>query len=123
LDGAGGTEGGIGQFFLGLAMTVAGGYLISNQVTVTSGFWGYFGRHTFGLTLLPLVVGAGFLFFDGSSRVGWVLTVGGALVMLLGVLMNLRIYFEPTSLFHTLLMFVLLGGGLGLLARSLRPRS
>ena len=120
MRGAGGTQGGVGQFFLGLAMAVAGGYLITSQVTVSSGFWGYFGRHTFGLTLLPLVVGAGLLFFDGASRVGWVLTVGGALVILVGVLMNLRIYFEPTSLFHTLIMLVLLAGGLGLLARSLR---
>jgi hypothetical protein len=123
MGGAGGTQGGVGQFFLGLAMTVAGGYLITNQVTVTSGFWGYFGPHTFGLTLLPLVAGAGVLFFDGSSRVGWALTLGGALVLILGVLMNLHIYFQPTSLFHTLIMFVLLAGGLGLLARSLRPRS
>lgn len=122
MRGAGGTEGGVGQFLLGLAMTVAGGYLITNQVTVSSGFWGYFGRHTFGLTLLPLLVGAGFLFFDGGSRLGWVLTAGGALLILLGVLVNLRIYFEPTSLFQTLMMFVLLAGGLGLLARSLRPR-
>jgi hypothetical protein len=123
MKGAGGTEGGVGQFLLGLAMTVAGGYLITNQVTVSSGFWGYFGRHTFGLTLLPLLAGAGVLFFDGGSRLGWVLTAGGALLILLGVLVNLRIYFEPTSLFQTLIMFVLLAGGLGLLARSLRPSS
>ena len=121
MKGAGGTNGGVGQFLLGLAMTVAGGYLITNQVTVTSGFWGYFGQHTFGLTLLPLLVGAGFLFFDGASRVGWVLTAGGALLILLGVLVNLRVYFEPTSLFNTLLMLVLLAGGLGLVARSLKP--
>src|SRR5262245_40087693 len=112
MKGAGGTNGGVGQFLLGLAMTVAGGYLITNQVTVTSGFWGYFGQHTFGLTLLPLLVGAGFLFFDGASRVGWVLTAGGALLILLGVLVNLRVYFEPTSLFQTLIMLVLLAGGL-----------
>ena len=123
MAGAGGTEGGVGQFFVGLAMTVAGGYLITNQVTVTSGFWSYFGPHTFGLTLLPLIVGAGVLFFDGSSRLGWALTLGGALILILGVLMNLHIYFQPTSLFHTLMMFVLLAGGLGLLLRSLRPRS
>jgi len=120
MRGAGGTQGGVGQFFLGLAMAVAGGYLITDRVTVTSGFWSYFGGHTFGLSLLPMLVGTGFLFFDGASRVGWVLTLGGALVILLGVLTNLRIYFEPTSLFHTLIMFVLLAGGLGLLARSLR---
>ena len=123
MRGAGGTEGGLGEFFVGLAMTVAGAYLIANQVTVTSGFWGYFGRYTFGLTLLPLIVGAGVLFFDGSSKLGWILTLGGALVLLLGVITNLHIYFQPTSLFHTLIMFVLLAGGLGLLARSLRPRT
>jgi len=71
---------------------------------------------------LPLVVGAGALFYDGRSRVGWVLTAGGALIVVLGILLNLRIYFEPTSLFDTLLMLVLLAGGLGLMARSLRPQ-
>jgi hypothetical protein len=36
--------------------------------------------------------------------------------------LNLRIYFEPTSLFDTLVMLVLLAGGIGLVARSLRPQ-
>ena len=35
MKGAGGTSGGLGQFFVGLAMAVAGGYLLTNQVTVT----------------------------------------------------------------------------------------
>jgi hypothetical protein len=104
-------------------MAVAGGYLLTSQVTVTSGFWGYFGAHTFGLTLLPMVIGLGLLFFDGSSTAGWVLTVGGAIVIFVGILMNLRIYFEPTSLFHTLIMLTLLAGGLGLVARSLKAHA
>jgi hypothetical protein len=122
MEGAGGTKGGFGQFFMGLAMALAGGYLLTSQVTVTSGFWGYFGASTFGLTLLPLVVGVGLLFFDGDSTIGWVLTVGGAIVIFVGILMNLRIYFQPASLFHTLIMLTLLGGGLGLVARSLKAR-
>lgn len=120
MEGAGGTRGGFGTFFVGLAMAVGGGYLLTNQVTVTSGFWGYFGQHTFGLSLLPLVIGLGVLFFDGRSTIGWVLTIAGAIVIFLGILMNLRIYFEPTSLFHTVIMLVLLAGGLGLVARSLK---
>lgn len=120
--GAGGTEGGVGQFFLGLAMAVAGAFLLTQRVTVTSGFWGYLGEHSFGLTLLPMVAGVGLLFFDGKSVVGWVLALGGALIVFLGVIMNLRMYFAPTSLFHTILMLVLLAGGLGLVARSLRPQ-
>lgn len=122
MEGAGGTKGGFGQFFVGLAMAVAGGYLLTSQVTVTSGFWAYFGVHTFGLTLLPMMIGLGLLFFDGSSGIGWVLTLGGAIIILVGILMNLRIYFQPTSLFHTLIMLTLLAGGLGLVARSLKAR-
>ena len=121
MKGAGGTQGGVGQFLVGLLMAVGGAYLLTNQVSVSSGFWGWFGPHTFGLTLLPLVFGIGLLFFDGASRAGWLLTVAGAVIILLGILMNLRIYFEPTSLFNTLTMLVLLAGGLGLVARSLKP--
>jgi len=121
MKGAGGTQGGVGQFVVGLLMTVGGAYLLTNQVSVSSGFWGWFGPHTFGLTLLPLVCGIGLLFFDGANRAGWLLTAAGAAMILLGILMNLRIYFEPTSLFNTLTMLVLLAGGLGLVARSLKP--
>jgi hypothetical protein len=101
-------------------MAVAGGYLLTQRVTVTSGFWAFLGGHTFGLSLLPLLVGAGVLFFDGKSRLGWLLAAAGGLIVLLGVLLNLRIYFEPTSLFDTLVMLLLLAGGFGLLARSVK---
>ena len=67
-------------------------------------------------------MGAGVLFYDGKSRLGWLLTAGGVLIVFLGILLNLRIYFEPTSLFDTLVMLVLLAGGIGLVARSLRPQ-
>lgn len=123
MKGAGGTEGGVLQFLAGVAMSVAGGYLLTQQVSVTSGFWGFAGEHSFGLSLLPLLVGVGFLFFDGRSTVGWLLTLAGAVIILAGILMNLRIYFERTSLFNTLVMLCLLAGGLGLMARSLRPSS
>jgi len=121
MKGAGGTPGGVGTFFLGLIMAVAGAYLLTNQVTVSSGFWGMFGRNTFGLSLLPLLLVVGLLFYDGKSVFGWLLTAAGAVIIFAGILMNLRIYFEPTSLFNTIVMLVLLVGGLGLVARSLRP--
>jgi hypothetical protein len=122
MQGAGGTRGGVSGFLVGLAMAIGGAYLLTQRVTVTSGFWSFGGGHTFGLSLLPLVVGAGVLFYDGKSRLGWALTLGGALIVFLGILTNLRVYFEPTSLFETLLMLVLLAGGLGLVARSLKPQ-
>ncbi|MDF2771254.1 MAG: hypothetical protein K0S86_748 [Geminicoccaceae bacterium] len=118
--GAGGTPGGLGEFFAGLAMIVGGGYLLLNQVTVTSSFWRLWGYNAFGISLIPLLVGIGLLFFDGRSKLGWLLTAAGALIILLGILTNLTIFFRPTSLFNTLMMLGLLAGGLGLVARSLR---
>jgi hypothetical protein len=122
MRGAGGTPGGVGSFFIGLAMVIGGSYLLLAHVTVTSGFWRFFGYNAFGLSLLPLLVGVGVLFFDGKAILGWALAAGGSLIILLGILSNLSIYFRPTSLFDTLLMLFLIAGGLGLVARSLAPR-
>ncbi|HEY7500527.1 MAG TPA: hypothetical protein VH740_18540 [Vicinamibacterales bacterium] len=118
--GAGGTPGGVGQFFIGLIMAAVGGYLLLNQVQVTTSFWS-FGRYGgFGLTLLPLLAGIAFLFYDGKSIVGWLLTALGTAIILAGILTHMDIYFRQTSLFNTIVMLGLLFGGLGLVARSLR---
>jgi hypothetical protein len=67
-----------------------------------------------------LLLGVGLLFANGRSLAGWLLTWAGAVIIFVGILTHLEIYFRPTSLFNTLLMLVLLIGGLGLVARSLR---
>lgn len=120
--GAGGTTGGIGLFLFGLGMAVAGAYLLTMQVTVTSGYWRVWGYNGFGLSLIPLILGIGMLFFNGRSIIGWLLTFAGAIVIFVGILSNLDIYFRPTSLFNTILMLVLLAGGIGLVAKSLRAQ-
>jgi hypothetical protein len=121
--GAGGTRGGVGEFLLGVGMSVAGAYLLTQRVTVTSGYWTLWGYNAFGLSLLPLLFGTGLLFFNGRSLAGWLLTFAGVVIILVGVIANLGVYFQPTSLFNTLVMLVLLAGGIGLVARSLRPHT
>jgi hypothetical protein len=116
----GGTSGGIGAFVAGVLMVAAGGYLLLNQVQVTTSYWSFGGQGSFGLSLLPLLAGIAFLFFDGKSMLGWLLTAAGAVIILAGVLMHMDIYFRQTSLFNTLVMLALLFGGVGLVARSLR---
>ena len=119
--GAGGTPGGIGEFILGLVMATAGAYLLTNQVMVTSSFWSIWGYNAFGLSLVPLIFGIGILFFNGKSIIGWVLLLVGVVIIFTGILMNLQIYFQRTSLFNTILMLVLLAGGIGLIFRALAP--
>ncbi|MEW6446259.1 MAG: hypothetical protein ACOZAQ_00245 [Pseudomonadota bacterium] len=122
MRGAGGTPGGVGEFLLGLGMAVGGGYMLMQKVVVTHGAWYFYGLNAFGLSLVPFLFGAGMLFFNGRSKIGWLLMFGGLVIIFAGIIMNLRIYFQSTSLFDTLLMLFLLAGGIGLLARSLRPR-
>ncbi len=118
--GAGGTPGGTGQFIGGVVMAAAGGYLVLNQVQVTTSFWHFWGASSFGLALLPMLVGVGLLFFNGRSAIGWLLTLAGLAIIFAGVLMNMDVYFRPTSLFNTLAMLVLLAGGIGLIGRAVR---
>lgn len=121
LRGAGGTSGGLGEFFAGCVMVAAGGYLLTSRVTVSTGYWSFRGYDMFGLALVPFAVGIGILFFNGRSLLGRLVLVCGAGIILAGILANLRIYFEPTSLFSTLMMLGLLAAGLGLIVRALRP--
>jgi hypothetical protein len=118
--GPGGTSGGVLEFVVGFGLFALGAYFVTSRVTVFSGFPQWFGDYTFGITLVPFLIGLGMLFFDGRSILGWVLAGAGLLAILGGVLMSLRITFEPTSLFHTLVIFGLLAAGAGVMARALR---
>jgi hypothetical protein len=106
-------------------MAVIGGYLLLQSVDVSGGYWyfgwaGSYGR-SFGLTLLPLLFGIGILFYDGRSFAGRVLTAGGSLFILAGIIMNMDIHLRTTSLYNVLIMLVLLVGGVGLVMRSVMP--
>ena len=97
--------------------------MLISRVTVSSGFWNWGGYNTFGLSLIPLVFGIGFVFFNGRSLVGWLLVFIGSIIIVSGIIMNLQVYFQPTSLFNTIIMLVLFAGGIGLLAKSVREHA
>jgi hypothetical protein len=123
-EGPGGTPGGMGEFLLGIVLSGIGLYLLFDRVTVHTSFWRFGGAaNSFGITLIPLLIGVGLLFFNGKSVIGWVLTLGGLLFIVVGVIANMDIYFQRTSLINTLIMLGLMAAGLGLIARSLRPHS
>ena len=117
----GGTRGGIGYFLVGFGFAVAGGWMLMQRVTVTSGGWYFYGYNAFGLSLVPFILGIGILAYNGKSWIGWLLSFAALVIIAAGILMNLHIYFAPTSLFDTLMMLAMLAGGLGLVARSVRP--
>ncbi len=120
--GAGGTSGGIGQFFLGLALFVLGLYLFLSRIIVFSNLWTILGFNAFGVALIPLMLGVALLFFNGKSIAGWILAVGSFLIILIGIITNLTFFFLPTNLIITLLMLGMIAAGCGLMLRSLKPQ-
>lgn len=127
MRGAGGSEGGLTRFFVGLAMLVGGGYLFLDSVRVTSGFG--FGRSLFhvgglgitsGMVLIPFIFGIGMVFYNSKNILGWVLC-GGSLVMLVfGVLASIQFRMQHMSSFNLLMILTLFIGGLGLFLSSFR---
>jgi hypothetical protein len=124
-EGAGGSPGGVGEFFVGLLVAAVGFYLLFSHVQVHSSYWNFMGfggaGRSFGISLIPLLFGIGILFVNGKSVIGWLLSVGGLLFILAGILMNLDIYFQQTTLMNTLVMLFMIAAGLGLIVKGLRP--
>lgn len=131
-QGAGGTPGGTSTFFIGLLMACAGAYMLLNNIVVSNGFsLGYslyrvpFGAGgavgiTSGGLLIPFMFGVGWIFYNAKSVWGWVLAAGALAAIVFGVVMSLSISIRTMSLLDLIIILVLLVGGLGLFARSLR---
>lgn len=109
------------EFFVGLAMTCVGGYLFLQNVEVFSGniFAFYFGgRNMEGVVFIPLIASIIFLFYKYNT-VSKICCGLSLLIIIANVIMNLRMYWKSTTLFVTICIFVLLFGGIGLVARAL----
>ena len=127
MNGAGGTSGGIGQFFLGLTMMCGGFYLLLNGIVVSSAFgWGtrLFGIGGVGVTggiiLVPLIIGVGVIFYNARNALGWLLALGALAAMVFGVIASLNLSLRSMTAFELICILVLAFGGLGLFFRSLR---
>lgn len=131
MRGAGGTQGGLGMFFIGLIMMCGGFYLLLNAISVSSGFGfgsrlygfsAYGGNYgvTSGMILIPFMFGVGLLFYNGKNILGWLLTLGSVTALIFGVIASLRFSFRGMSAFDLMVILILAIGGLGLFLRSMR---
>jgi hypothetical protein len=127
MNGAGGSQGGVTRFFVGLLMMVGGGYLLLNAIHVSNTFslstrifgWGGVGI-TSGYILIPMLFGIGIIFYNSKNYLGWLLALGSLAALIFGVITSLHFSLGGMSLFELLVILVLLVGGLGLFLASLR---
>lgn len=127
MRGAGGSDGGAGQFFIGLAMMVAGGYLLLNGIIIRPQFglgMGLFRmggvQVTTGMVLIPFIFGVVLIFYNARSWIGWALSAGSLIALVAGVIASIQLTMGRMSAFDLLIILVLFFGGLGLFLRSLR---
>ncbi len=131
MKGAGGTSGGLGQFFIGLIMMCGGFYMLLNAIHVSSnfgmgmrlyGFSAMGGQYniTSGMVIIPFMFGIGLIFYNGKSIIGWLLSIGSITALIFGVISSIRFSFRSMTSFDLIVILVLAMGGLGLFLRSLK---
>jgi len=131
MNGAGGSSGGIGHFFIGLLMMCGGFYMLLNAITVTSQFglgsrmYGFnaFGSNigiTGGMVLIPFIFGIGIIFYNSKNILGWVLSIGSITALIFGVISTVKFSLRTMSSFDLIVILVLAVGGIGLFLRSLK---
>lgn len=129
MNGAGGTSGGIGQFFLGLIMMCGGFYLLLNGIVVSSNFG--FGSRMFsfgsgfgisgGMVMIPMMIGIGMVFYNSKNYLGWLIALCSFAALVFGVISSVSMSLRTMSAFELICILVLAIGGLGLFLRSLKP--
>tara|TARA_R110002049_G_scaffold4601_6_gene32920 strand:- start:136868 stop:137332 length:465 start_codon:yes stop_codon:yes gene_type:complete len=136
VKGSGGTDGGIGMFFFGLLMAIAGVYFFFDSVRVhaghpgvLSGMMGGGGRHgrmidttSMGILFVPFFIGVFSLFVDSRRRWPWILTYVGIAILAIEILSRIRFIID-TKLTHLLGMIILFAAGCALMFRSYRDGS
>jgi len=110
-------------FLVGLAMLAAGLFWLTSMVQVTIG-WGAGLRIgganiPSGITLVPLIAGILWVFFNPKSVGAKLLLLVGVVVLVASILMTIRFQMPRTSLFEFIMVFIGIAGGAGLVSRVL----
>ena len=119
------------QFLAGLAMLIAGLFILSQKVMVTSGFFGsglsLGGFHlSNGLIMVPFIIGVVWMFASEGSFASKMFTAASVLIVVAAIILSTNISLVSVTLYDWVVILVLIFGGAGLLARILfagRPAS
>ncbi len=136
MRGAGGTDGGVGLFVIGFALSALGTYLFFDFLLVSTGPYGMFSGMMFGggqgmggwqsasagILFVPFFVGVVSLFYDSHMKWAWGLMWLGLAVIAIEILSRIR-FQMPIKATYLLEMLALIAAGTGLMIRSYREGS
>jgi hypothetical protein len=110
------------NFFMGLGLLLTGLLMFFNHVRVGTGFLNMLGLNGggFGLLLIPLMIGIGWICYDSKNKFSWLLTACSVGVIIFAVLSSLILSFPQTSLLGTVMLLLPLAAGSALLLKSIK---
>ncbi len=129
MRGSGGTDGGVGKFVIGFALSALATYLFFDSVRVGTGGMGaisgmfaygqggYWQTTSLGIIFVPLFLAVVALFYDATMTWAWWLMYFGLGVIAVEILSRLQFYISMKSS-HLIGMIVLFAAGVGLMIRS-----
>ena len=128
MRGAGGSDGGLMSFLIGLVMMCSGFYMLLNAIVIRSRFgFGYSLYNvggfsiTSGMVMIPFIFGVGLIFYNAKNYLGWILAGVSVISLIFGVIASVNFSFQRMSAFDLIVILVLAFGGLGLFLKSLYP--
>lgn len=117
------------EFIIGLILLGAGLFILSNKVIVASVWytWSFLrlGGHNFsnGLVIIPLIIGIIMLVYNPKSTIAKIISILGAVFIVLTIIMGVDIRFVHSTLFEYILMLGLIASGAGLLIRAFAKKN
>lgn len=112
-------------FVAGIVMLVAGLFILSQKVIVSSSFFSSFGglsiwgaRVSSGMVVIPLIIGIVWMFMTDSFA-SKVFSALAGLLIVIAVILSTNIHLTSMTLFDWLVILVLIFGGLGFVGRVL----
>lgn len=128
MRGAGGSDGGLMPFLIGLVMMCSGFYMLLNAIVIRSRFGFGYNLYsvggfsiTSGMIMIPFIFGVGLIFYNSKNYLGWVLAGVSVISLIFGVIASVNFSFQRMSAFDLIVILVLAFGGLGLFLKSLYP--
>ena len=109
------------KYFGGMGLVMLGLFLLFQHVKLTTGFWfwGLSPTHGFGLMLIPLLFGIGWIFYNAKSIWGWAITIITVITMVFAVLSSLSIRFDQMSLLGVIMILLPFALGFALILQGI----
>jgi hypothetical protein len=106
-------------YFAGIGLLITGLIMVFNHARIGTGFLTAFGAGGFGLVLVPLVIGIGWLIYDAKNKWAWLLTVGTCIAIVFSVLSSLVLNFPQMTLLGMIMMLAPFAAGGALLLKGI----